>query len=421
MSKSISTQNAELSPLRAGENSWLSIHEDRIRFAAYFAIAATAVAYAFHLYTHTRVGLTNGQRVPLGFDFINYWSSSALAWQGLAAEIYDWDRYHKFVESIAGAPLKLFHYSYSPAVLILTLPFAALPYLPALAVWLASSWYAFYRALRLALPGDAGVLLALAAPAVFLNTLGGQNGFWTAAFMGGGLCLLQRAPVFAGILFGLLLYKPHLAVLIPVALIAGRQWRAFAAAAATVVFLLAASVLAFGPELWAAYFDRVAALRVLVLENGYGTAHWMISIFVAARTLGADPHVAYLIQICAALMAGAVVALAWWRDAPAPLRYSLLVLGNFLATPYLQDYDLVVGTFVAAWLVGYCTTQRLPDKTACIAAFLLLILPVAATPFGTITGISPGPLVLIPVFIFTARLMPDLFVLPPLRRQSLPR
>ena len=417
MSKSILTQNSEL-PQQRAENSWLLIHEDRIRFAAYFSIAAAAIAYAFHLYGHTRVGLTNGEHVPLGFDFINYWSSSALAWQGRAAEIYDWDRYHTFVESIAGAPLKLFHYSYSPAVLILTLPFAALPYVPALAVWLVSSWYAFYRALRLELPGDAGVLLALAPPVVLLNALSGQNGFWTAAFMGGGLCLLRRMPVVAGILFGLLLYKPHLAVLIPVALIAGRQWRAFAAAAASVAFLLAASALTFGIEPWSAYFDRVAALRVLVLENGYGTAHWMLSIFVAARTLGADPQLAYLIQGCAAVIAGAVVALAWWRDAPAPIRYSLLVLGNFLATPYLQDYDLVVSTFVAVWLVGYCITQRLPDKPACIAALLLFILPVIASRFGVITGISPGPLILIPVFIFTARLAPDLFVRPRLSRQS---
>jgi len=415
MSTSISTQNSELPPRRAGKNSWLSIHEDRIRFAAYFSIVAAAVAYAFHLYDQTRVGLTNGKQIPLGVDFINYWSSSALAWQGRAGEIYDWDRYYKFVEAVVGAPIMLFHYSYSPAVLILTLPFAALPYVPALAVWLLSSWYAFYRALRLALPGEASLLLALAAPVVFLNALGGQNGFWTAALMGAGLCLLQRAPAFAGILFGLLLYKPHLAILIPVALIAGRQWRAFAAAAATVVILLAASVLAFGTELWSAYFDRVSALRVLVLENGYGTAHWMISIFVAARTLGADPHVAYLIQICVALIVGAVVALAWWREAPAPIRYSLLVLGNLIATPYLQDYDLVVGTFVAAWLVGYCRAQHLSDKAALVAALLLLALPALAAGIGKVTGVSTGPLFLIPAFVIAASLAPGLFRLPTYR------
>ena len=98
--------------------------------------------------------------------------------------------------------------------------------MPALLASLAAGWYAFYRALRLAMPGQGALLLALAAPAVFINAVGGQNSTWTAALFGSGLSLLERRPLLAGGLLGLLIYKPQLGLLIPVALLAGRHWRA---------------------------------------------------------------------------------------------------------------------------------------------------------------------------------------------------
>ena len=118
-------------------------------------------------------------------------------------------------------------------MLLLSAPLALIPYVPALFVWLGASWYAFYRVLK---AGDAGTRRAAVrarAPAVLINAVGGQNGCWTAALLGGGLSLLERRPYLAGCLFGLMIYKPQLAILLPVALIAGRKWRTFFAAGAT--------------------------------------------------------------------------------------------------------------------------------------------------------------------------------------------
>ena len=120
-----------------------------------------------------------------------------------------------------GGPRRL-SYSYPPVLLLLLItPLALMAHVPALLAWLAAGWYAFYRALRLAMPGQGALLLALAAPAVFVNAVGGQNGTWTAALFGGGLSLLERRPLLAGGLLGLLIYKPQLGLLIPVALLAG--------------------------------------------------------------------------------------------------------------------------------------------------------------------------------------------------------
>ena len=95
-----------------------------------------------------------------------------------------------------GGPRRL-SYSYPPVLLLLITPLALMAHVPALLVWLAAGWYALYRALRLAMPGQGALLLALAAPAVFINAIGGQNGTWTAALFGGGLSLLERRPLLA--------------------------------------------------------------------------------------------------------------------------------------------------------------------------------------------------------------------------------
>ena len=50
---------------------------------------------------------------------------------------------------------------------LLTTPLALMAHVPALLAWLAAGWYAFYRALRLAMPGQGALLLALAAPGGF--------------------------------------------------------------------------------------------------------------------------------------------------------------------------------------------------------------------------------------------------------------
>src|ERR1035441_1863771 len=182
-----------------------------ITVARSFVVAAL-FGYFFDLLRQTHNHLVNAAGRPFGDDWVNYWSGGFLALHGHAAEIYDLHAFHAFQQTIVGSPLDGYHYSYPPVLLLLTAPFALIPYVPALFVWLSASWYAFYRALKLAMPGRSVLLLALAAPAVLINAVGGQNGCWTAALLGGGLSLLERRPYLAGSLFGMMIYKPQLAL-----------------------------------------------------------------------------------------------------------------------------------------------------------------------------------------------------------------
>ena len=70
---------------------------------------------------------------------------------------------------------------------------------------------------------------------------------------GAALLTLTKRPIVSGILFGCLAYKPQFALVIPVALLAAGQWRAIAAAAGTVIALVAVTSLAFGWDIWLAF------------------------------------------------------------------------------------------------------------------------------------------------------------------------
>jgi arabinofuranan 3-O-arabinosyltransferase len=127
-------------------------------------VAVALFDYFFDLLPQTHNHLVNAAGRPFGDDLVNYWCGAFLALHGRAAEIYDLHAFHVFQETIVGSPLAGYHYSYPPVLLLLSAPLALIPYVPALFVWLSASWYAFYRALRLAMPGGGALLLSLATP-----------------------------------------------------------------------------------------------------------------------------------------------------------------------------------------------------------------------------------------------------------------
>jgi len=383
------------------QNSTLPVLGDDalLRRIAHVWIALAGAFLIFDFWRKTGVGLTDGDGRPIGDDFINYFSGAYLALHQRAGDIYHWPAYHAFQGELVGAAVSPnYNYSYPPIALILTLPFAVLPYLPALAAWLIGGWYAFFSTLRLATPN--ALLLALAAPAVFVNGYCGQNGVWTAALLGGGLCLLERRPLIAGALFGLQAYKPHLALMIPVALIAGRQWRALLSAAATVAVLALASLALAGIEGWRAFLDVTPILRKVTLEDADAVWHRNVSVFMMISRVGLGLTAAYAAQIMAALFAAGLVAYAWVKDAPAPARNTAVLIGVLLSTPYLQDYDLVLGAFIAVWLIDLDPDAKPETRLACAA---ILLMPLLASPLAKLTGLAFGPLFVLPALMLTAR------------------
>ena len=277
---------------------------------------------------------------------------------------------------------------------------AVLPYAWGLAVWLAASLAAYLAVMRAILPRPETLLIAIAFPAIFVNIGHGQNGFFTAALLGGALHLIDRRPWIAGLLIGLLAYKPQFGVLIPIALVAGGRWHCICAAAATIAVLVAVSMATLGSGVWHAFAVSTNFTQTVVLEQG-GTGWEKIqSLFSAARMWGAGVHVAYAIQIALALTLAATIAWLWQSDAAFELRASALATASLLATPYVLDYDLVALSVAIAFFARHGLKHGFHDYEISVLA-AAWIMPLLSRGVAGVTGIPLGLLALLALYGFT--------------------
>src|SRR6185437_6127423 len=291
----------------------------------------------------------------------------------------------------AGANFKI--YGYPPPLMLLTRPLAALPFLAALALWSVAG-VALVAALLARLIGWRMALLAsIGAPAAFLNLISGQNGYLTAAVLAGGLLLLDRRPLVSGALLGLLAIKPQVALLLPVALIAGRRWKTLAAAAASAAVIVDLSVMLYGVDAWLGFLDQMAYQRRLMELPHDDWFHRMPTVFAALRLAGASLAASYAAQLVSTALAVGAVILMWRSRAATEIKAAALVVAMFLATPYAWDYDMLVLLFAVAWLARDGRRAALePAET--ITAVALLVLPLPMVLLAILLHVQIGPLVL---------------------------
>lgn len=328
---------------------------------------------------------------PLGRDFINVWAGSQIAFRDGVAALFDLKGYHAAIGELFGRPLPFHNWSYPLQVLPLFWPLAQLPYFAALAVWTFGLFALFAwvvlgeieRERRL----PALLFLAL-TPACLINTIGGQNGFLTAALLLGGVLNIDRRPLLAGVLIGLLTSKPHLGVVLPFALVALGAWRVIAGAAVTATALFALSAAMFGTDAWREYFSAVGAYQTLLLRHfdGFYT-NMMVSVLASARKAGIAYPFALTIQAVVSLAAVAVACWAVRRTQDGCARAFILAAATLLATPYAFNYDMTALGAALVWVM----VGRLPRRAEAGAAYTLAWLaPPAAMMLGLFgSGLAP--------------------------------
>ncbi len=332
---------------------------------------------------------------PLFADYVSFWSAGRLALAGQPAAVYDVARHWAVQRSV----FPRFGYEaffYPPVFLLLCTPLALPGFYPSFIGFLGFGLLGYGLAMRRLLPG-AGVLF-LGFPAVAMNLIYGQNGFLTALLFAAALLALPRRALLAGMCFGCLSYKPHLAFAIPLALAAARQWRALLAMAGTVALLALGSLAAFGAATWQAFFTHaVMARRTLTvgLVNNDGWA----SLYRAALQLGGTPAVAGALQAAMSLGVLAAMVLAC-RRRPAAIT-GVLPLAALAATPFLLVYDLTLLAIPMAWMLGearqhgFLSWERIVLATAFVTPLLTVLANHASLPIC--------PAVLLALFVLVLR------------------
>src|SRR5713101_520296 len=198
------------------------------------------------------IAATHGWSVPLErpttTDFASFYAAGALANAGTPELAYDQAAHFAMEQAVTEPGIEYQFFNYPPVYLILCAALAHQPYLPAFVLFIAATLFFYLAVARRILDDHSGtaLLVLLAFSMAFWNIGLGQNAFLTAGLFGMATLLIDSRPVVAGLLFGLLCYKPHFGLLIPVALAAGGHWRSFAAAAASAGLLVLASLVLYG-------------------------------------------------------------------------------------------------------------------------------------------------------------------------------
>ena len=384
-------------PLRYAEGSWLTARLMAVASGTALAISALAAGAGIL----GAKGVLDPLGRPLGTDFASFWSAGWLAVQGRAAEAYDWTALRDIQLNLLGTEL-FFPWNYPPLFLLLAAALARFDYLPALFLWQGASLFLAFLAYRRVLSTRLAALVALGCPAVFLCLAHGQTGLLTAALLLGGVLALPRREILAGVLFGALAFKPQLGLLIPVFLAVGGYWRAFAAAAATLVALVALSIGVFGAGTWAAFVRSLGTTQAIVLANGGAGFEKFQSVFAWARLWGSATFPAYALQgVYSALVTAFCVAL-WRSPVDMRLKGAGLLLGTLLVTPYVLDYDMVVLGAAMALIVSYGQEHGFRPwlKTTLAVAWLL---PGAARSINLLIPLPVTPLLLTALLMLVLR------------------
>jgi len=229
-------------------------------------------------------------------------------------------------------------------------------------------------------------LFALAAPPSLACMVAGQNGFLTAALMACVLLQLEVRPVLAGLLLGLLTYKPHFGLLFPVALLFGGYGRAFVAAAIATLAILFASWLAV-PDSLAAFAQHLGGMSNDFLSQGHAGFYKLQSLYGLLRMSGVPDGASFTAQgVLLVTMAG-FIAWLWRNEKDNSLRCAGLCTATLLATPYLFLYDFPVLSVAIAFLWRARPFDRVETTLLLLSQLAIAGFVIVSVPTGFIAAL----------------------------------
>ncbi|HEX4079682.1 MAG TPA: glycosyltransferase family 87 protein [Rhizomicrobium sp.] len=355
-----------------------------------FALAYPAFL-ALMFQSHSWIAEASGR--PGITDFLVLWLAGRSALHGAAAAAYDPQLLHAAEVAAAGREFTTqLPWRYPPLFLFVAAALALLPYVQAFLVWICATLLAFNLAVYKAARSPAGLLLACATPAVFINAIGGQNGPLTAALIGAALLNLEKRPVLSGMFFALLSYKPQFGILVPLVLIAGGYWRALIAATIASGAVILASTMTFGAGTLHAFLHFLPITSNALLLHGANGFHNLQTVYGLARWAGLGNGAGWVAQ--GTLIALVAAAIVWWwrREVPFALKAASFAAATLLVTPHLYVYDFAIlaVSFAFLWRERPFDALELTGIAAaylCIGAFLFFPTPIGLIAIAITVGL----------------------------------
>jgi hypothetical protein len=287
---------------------------------------------------------------PVYLDFEDFYLVGRMALWGQIA-----DAYHgltMFRAQVADGSHEVFMpWAYPPAYDLVVAGLALLPKAWAYAVLTVPAFLAMLWVMVRLAGRNAALVVIFLFPGYLIGFICGQNGFLTATLLGLAAMASLEGRAIAGLPLGLMIIKPHLALLFGLHALLRRRWRMLALAVAVAAAASALATLAFGTAVWAAFLHGTAEASHYLRGHVYPLFR-MISVYSTLYRAGLPAGLALAAQLVAALaVAGAVIALVRRRVDPR-ISLGLVLLMSPAVSPYAYDYDTAILGIAGALLAG---------------------------------------------------------------------
>jgi arabinofuranan 3-O-arabinosyltransferase len=317
-----------------------------------YAIGLIYAAALTHFYL-AGAWIVDYSGAPLYGDFTDAWVAGWHALNADASQLYDSNEFVRIQEALLGARDYFYpNWPYPPTFFLILAPFSTLPYNCAFLAWDVTTLLGCLVVVYLIVRRPAAIALVLASPFTVWNFLAGQNGFLTASLLGASLLFLEKRPMVAGAFIGCLTYKPQFGILLPIALVASRQWRALVSAMVIAALLVGVTAAVFGAAVWQVFPRGLANQMGGVLAAGGDAPSWgyLQTVYGLTRTLNGSATAAWLGQGITAVSIAIIVWLVWRSQARHALKAAVLSAAALMATPYAFAYDMAVLAIPVAFL-----------------------------------------------------------------------
>jgi hypothetical protein len=345
------------------------------------------MALSWFVYGHTMMvpGYIDRAGRFKGTDYIYFYVMGSLIAEGRADALYQPDAHLAESRRRIDPGLNLYapYSNYGPQVAAAFAPLSRLPFGASLAVFLlltaaayaVSVWRVWALSPALHPYGTVTAVLAAGSPAFFTLIRYAQLSGLSLLLLSLALVALARDRRFlAGVVIGMMVFKPPLAVVIGLVMILAGEWRIVAGAAAGAAGELGAAWLVGGTSVMRQYLDVlwVLARNPSLVQIYPGEVH---SVRGLVQLLVQSPTAAAAASALALAIAVWLGVKTWRSGLSVPLKWGQLVLLTVLASPHLLTYDLVLLTIplivFADWAVEH-PEHRLQPRTATLLLFLYL-------------------------------------------------
>lgn len=367
------------------------------RFAIYSLVFLCLYIFIFVNAIMTDITSSIKLESPFGIDFAVYYTTGKMVTAGNIENIYNVPVHHAALEGLLQREIPfLLSWVYPPTFLLVILPFSILPYYVGLAFWQITTFLLALWAVYLLIPKYKNLaFLFCGFPGVLMNFRWGQNGFLNTSLLAFGLYFLERSPVFSGLMFGLLAYKPQIAFFPIIVLLMNKKWRVLMWTIFFAVLSSLVSAIIFGFDIWAIFLrsfsNSTTALLDTIWEKVSAIEPTFYSVF---RLAGISKNTSYILQGIVMILALTIVFWIFRKTERVSLKGSSLILGIFISSPYYVQYDLVILS-IPLILLFYDLLEHGCRRHELALLSLLWILPLVNWPLVAFTGIQISPFVLV--------------------------